>query len=72
MRASARVGPGPEVSGPSITTGSLALRAGPLGNVFPSGPVTRCEERKEIRLRNGRNEGEKEPGAERGETRKSG
>ncbi|KAJ1154459.1 hypothetical protein NDU88_007211 [Pleurodeles waltl] len=31
----------PEVSGPSITTGSLALRAGPLGNVVPSGPVAR-------------------------------
>ncbi|KAJ1164292.1 hypothetical protein NDU88_004737 [Pleurodeles waltl] len=66
MRASARVVPGPEVSGPGVTTGSLALRARPLGNVVPSGPVTRCEERKEIRLRNGRNEGEKEPGAERG------
>ncbi|KAJ1164294.1 hypothetical protein NDU88_004739 [Pleurodeles waltl] len=66
MRVSARVGPGPEVSSPSVTTGSLALRARPLGNVVPSGPVTQCEERKEISLRNGRNEGEKEPGAEGG------
>ncbi|KAJ1197668.1 hypothetical protein NDU88_001524 [Pleurodeles waltl] len=32
---------------PERHTGSLALRTGPLGNVVPSGPVTRCGERKE-------------------------
>ncbi|KAJ1156321.1 hypothetical protein NDU88_009045 [Pleurodeles waltl] len=33
MRVSARVGPRPEASGPSVTTGSLALPVGPLGNM---------------------------------------
>ncbi|KAJ1143837.1 hypothetical protein NDU88_010139 [Pleurodeles waltl] len=32
MHVSARVGPRPEASGPSVTTGSLALPVGPLGN----------------------------------------
>ncbi|KAJ1127811.1 hypothetical protein NDU88_006204 [Pleurodeles waltl] len=60
MRVSARVGPRPEVSGPSVTSGSLVLPVGPLGNVVPSGPVARCEEgREDIKK-------EKEPGIEGG------